>query len=222
MSMTVPPTGPSAYANQSEAVSKTQVDYQSFLKLLVAQMKNQDPSNPADNGEFLSQIAQFSMVSGLDKINEGVSGMSNGFYTSQALQASQLVGREVLTDSNTVVTGEDFESAGGLMVVPEFADAINVQVRDINGTLIKTLQVSANDEGPTEFNWNGTNEKNEKVKDGEYTITATALIEGKQEALPVYVYNQVESVMVDRAGTSIALTLGNGETVGLSQISQYR
>ncbi len=72
-----------------------------FLKLLVAQLKNQDPNNPADNGEFLGQIAQFSMVSGIDDLGVSFDGIASSLYTSQAMQAAELVGKHVLIETNT-------------------------------------------------------------------------------------------------------------------------
>ena len=58
----VPPTSTTGSATQTQQLSKTQVDYQSFLKLLVAQMKNQDPTDPMDSTQYVAQLAAFSQV----------------------------------------------------------------------------------------------------------------------------------------------------------------
>ena len=101
MSMTVPATGASTYANQSDAVSKTQVDYQSFLKLLVAQMKNQDPTNPMDSTQYMAQLAAFSQVEQSVQMNTKLDQM---LQSSTLEQAASIIGR--------TVTSADGETSG--------------------------------------------------------------------------------------------------------------
>ncbi|MGV3592999.1 MAG: flagellar hook assembly protein FlgD [Gammaproteobacteria bacterium] len=193
-----------------------------FLKLLVAQMKNQDPGNPADNGEFLSQIAQFSMVSGIDDLGTSFKGMSNSYYATQAMQAAELVGREVLTEMDTVLVEEEGAGANGVVIVPEHTDGLNIQVRNIHGALVKTIDAGDYRDGDSNFTWDGTNEDGKPVGRGEYTISATVLVDGKQQAIPVQTYNRVDSITVDRAGASVALHLQNRHSVSFSQVNQYR
>jgi len=207
--------------SKAAAGSKKELGQEDFLKLLVAQMKNQDPSNPADNGEFLSQIAQFSMVSGIDELGASFKGISNNYYATQAMQAAELVGREVLTESNSVVWQEG-ATVNGVLGVPEFADGLNIQVRDIYGALVKTLDASDYRDGDSTFAWDGSNEDGEPVAAGEYTITATALVDGSQQAVPIQTYNRVESITVDRASASVSLQLQNRQSVPFSQVNKYR
>ena len=102
MSMTVPATGASTYANQSDAVSKTQVDYQSFLKLLVAQMKNQDPTNPMDSTQYMAQLAAFSQVEQSVQMNTKLDQM---LQSSTLEQAASIIGRTV-TSADGETTGK--------------------------------------------------------------------------------------------------------------------
>ena len=104
MSMTVPPTRadrPPA-ATQSDQVSKTQVDYQSFLKLLVAQMKNQDPTNPMDSTQYMAQLAAFSQVEQSVQMNTKLDQM---LQSSTLEQAASIIGRTV-TSADGVTTGK--------------------------------------------------------------------------------------------------------------------
>lgn len=192
-----------------------------FLKLLVAQMKNQDPSNPADNGEFLSQIAQFSMVSGIDELGASVKGISSNYYATQAMQAAELVGREVLTETD-LVQWEEGATVSGVVEVPPFTDGLNIQVRNIHGALVKTLDAGDYRDGDSNFSWDGTNEDGKPVDAGEYTISATVLVDGKQQAIPVQTFHRVESITIDRGSASVALHLQNRQSVGFSQVNQYR
>ncbi len=207
--------------SKAAAGSKKELGQEDFLKLLVAQMKNQDPGNPADNGEFLSQIAQFSMVDGIDKLGSSFKGISTNFYAAQAMQAAELVGREVLTET-TSVHWEDGQDVQGIVAVPEFAEGLNIQVRDIYGALVKTIDHGDLRNGDMNFTWDGTNEDGEYVEPGEYTIAATALVEGTQQAVAVQTYSRVESITVDRGSSSVALHLQNRQNINFSQVNQYR
>lgn len=201
--------------------SKKELGQEDFLKLLVAQMKNQDPGNPADNGEFLSQIAQFSMVDGIDKLGTSVKGISSNFYAAQAMQAAELVGREVLTETDSALWQEG-ETIDGVIAVPEFAEGLNIQVRDMYGALVKTIDHGEYVNGDMSFAWDGANEDGAFVAPGEYTITATALVDGSQQAVPVQTYSRVESITVDRGSSSVALHLQNRQNINFSQVNQYR
>ena len=98
-------TSPTAAAQRqnptAEAVSKTEVDYQSFLKLLVAQMKNQDPTNPMDSTQYVAQLAAFSQVEQSVQINAKLEQM---LQTSALAQADSLIGR-TLTSADGKVSG---------------------------------------------------------------------------------------------------------------------
>jgi flagellar basal-body rod modification protein FlgD len=201
--------------------NKKELGQEDFLKLLVAQMKNQDPGNPADNGEFLSQIAQFSMVSGIDKLGVSFNGMSSNYYATQAMQAAELVGREVLTETDSVLL-EEGESVQGMIGVPAQTDGLNIQVRDMTGALIKTVEAGDYKDGISDFTWDGTNEDGEAAEPGDYTISATALVDGSQMAVAVHTYSRVESITVDRGSSSVALHLNDKRSVGFAQVSQYR
>jgi flagellar basal-body rod modification protein FlgD len=198
---------------------KKQLGQEDFMKLLVAQMKNQDPSNPADNGEFLAQISQISMVSGIDKLGSSVDGIAGGFASGQAMQAAALVGHQVLSDSN-VVGLEEGKTVSGKLIVPEFSQGLNVQVRDTQGALIKTLDTAGFKPGLHDINWDGRNERGELQNSGDYVITATALVKGEQEAVPLQLYNTVESVSIDK--NVVQLELAGRRHVNFSQVSQYR
>ena len=113
MSMTVSPTGASTYASQSDAVSKTQVDYQSFLKLLVAQMKNQDPTNPMDSTQYMAQLASFSQVEQSVQMNQKLDQM---LQSSTLAQADAIIGR--------TITSADGETSGKVSEVRLFANGI--------------------------------------------------------------------------------------------------
>jgi len=102
MSMTVAATSPATYANNAEQASETQVDYQSFLKLLVAQMKNQDPTNPMDSTQYMAQLAAFSQVEQSVQMNTKLDQM---LQSSTLEQAASIIGRTI-TSADGETTGK--------------------------------------------------------------------------------------------------------------------
>jgi flagellar basal-body rod modification protein FlgD len=125
MSMTVPATSSSTYANQSDQVSKTQVDYQSFLKLLVAQMKNQDPTNPMDSTQYMAQLAAFSQVEQSVQMNTKLDQM---LQSSTLEQAASIIGRTI-TSADGETTGKVAEVkliSNGIVAVLEGGTEVTV------------------------------------------------------------------------------------------------
>src|SRR6187455_1282192 len=97
----------------SSAAADATITSDRFLKLLVAQMANQDPLNPMDNAQVTSQMAQISTVNGIDKLNTTVQGLNQQFVQMQALQGATLVGRDVIIPGDRLSTNEDGVVQGG-------------------------------------------------------------------------------------------------------------
>jgi flagellar basal-body rod modification protein FlgD len=141
-----------------------------FLKLLVAQMQNQDPMNPLDNAQVTSQMAQINTVSGIDKLNKTVTGLNSQLVQLQALQGVTLVGREV------TVAGDRLAVADGVGVggfdLNAAADSVKVDILNAAGRLITTLDLGAQGSGRQAFEWPAGD-----VTDGEgyrFRVTATS------------------------------------------------
>lgn len=151
-----------------------------FMKLLVAQLKNQDPMNPMDNAEMTSQMAQINTVSGIQQLNETVQSLSSQFSAMQALQGTSLIGHDVLTTGNSMKL--DAGVAKAAFNLSGKADAVSVQVLSPGGQLLDTLSLGAMDEGQHEFQWDaskytGSGSPTFKVSAtaGEKNVAATAL-----------------------------------------------
>lgn len=200
---------------------KKELGQDDFLRLLVAQMKNQDPSNPADNAQFLSQIAQFSMVSGIDELGTSFNGIAASFQTTQAMQAAELVGREVLADGN-VLALQAGETYSGMVAVPEFTDDLVVQIKSASGSVVASVPVRDLGNGSAEFSWNGLDANGNPWPEGDYLVGASGLVQGTRTELPLALYQRVTSINVGPGGAAVQLQLGNGQQVSFPQVSQYR
>jgi flagellar basal-body rod modification protein FlgD len=123
-----------------------------FLKLLVAQLQNQDPLNPMDNAQVTSQMAQIQTVSGIDKLNSTVQGLNAQFAQLQALSGASLVGRGVLIEGNRLVADSSGVGHGGFELASQ-ADHVKLEVLDASGRVIDTTDLGAMASGRHSFDW---------------------------------------------------------------------
>ncbi len=141
-----------------------------FLKLLVAQMQNQDPMNPLDNAQVTSQMAQISTVDGIDTLNKTVKGLNTQFVQMQALQGAALVGRDVTVQGDGLAI-ENGSGVGGFELAGA-ADHVKLEVLSAAGRVVDTVQLGASSSGVQSFTWPAGS-----VPDGSayrFRITATA------------------------------------------------
>jgi flagellar basal-body rod modification protein FlgD len=122
-----------------------------FLKLLVAQLKNQDPLNPMDNAQVTTQMAQIQTVSGIDKLNTTVLGLNGQFAQLQALSGASLVGRDVLIEGNRLIA-DNGVGHGGFDLASQ-ADHVKLEVLDASGRVIDTVDLGAMASGRHTFDW---------------------------------------------------------------------
>ena len=122
-----------------------------FLKLLVAQMQNQDPLNPLDNAQVTSQMAQINTVNGIEKLNTTVQGLSGQFVQMQALQGASLVGRNVVVPGSALSIEDELGQGG--FEINAAADQVKVEILGPAGQVIDTLQLGAQGSGRHGFEW---------------------------------------------------------------------
>lgn len=188
-----------------------------FLQLLVTQMQHQNPLDPQDNSEFVAQLAQFSSLEGITSLNDSVNAITGAMGSSQALQASGLVGRSVITQADKAVV-DTTKSFTGQVVVPQSITSGTVTVTDKDGKTIKTIDLGEQKAGNADFIWDGTNEKGEKVDPGTYTFTAKTTVDGKSAEMYTLLPATVSSVTISQTGGELMLNLAGLGSVALSKV----
>ena len=126
-----------------------------FMKLLVAQMQNQDPLNPADNNQITSQMAQINTVSGISTLNTSMQALGTQMVGMQALQGASLVGKTVIVPGNSIAVTTAGQGVGGFNLASA-ADAVKVDVTNAAGTVVKTLDLGAMSTGQQSFTFDTT------------------------------------------------------------------
>jgi flagellar basal-body rod modification protein FlgD len=123
-----------------------------FLKLLVAQMQNQDPLNPMDNAQVTSQMAQIQSVNGIEKLNRSVEGLGAQFGQMAALQGASLVGRDVIVPGSRLAPNDQGLVQGGFELAGP-ADKVQVEVLNAGGRVVDTIDLGAMGSGRHGFEW---------------------------------------------------------------------
>lgn len=207
-------------ANKSNA-DQNELGQQQFLELMVAQVRNQDPFKPLENGEFLSQIAQFSTVNGIQDLQDSFSSLAGSLSSNQALQASALVGRSVMVNSDVGVlqTGGTLNGAIGL---PNDSNAVKVQFYNAAGELVRELPLGAQKQGIVEFSWDGLADNGGPAPASAYRVVASANLDGEDVALATLVKDNVESVILGRPGEGTILNLSALGATDFNRVEEIR
>ena len=201
-------------SSASTATKKTAVQETEdrFLKLLVTQMKNQDPLNPLDNAQVTSQMAQLSTVSGIEKLNETL----QSFTKAQAFQAVGMIGHYVLAPGD-FVNLKAGAGAGGFEL-PGAADSVKVEIYDADGALVRSLDMGKQEEGASVFQWDGKTNAGAVAPDGSYSFVVKATQDGKKVETQALSFGLVNSVLMDEVGP--ALSVAGMGLVDLNQVRQ--
>lgn len=188
-----------------------------FLKLLVTQLKNQDPLNPMENAEITSQMAQLSSLEGINSMNDSLAAMSAQFRASQAIQGASLIGRQVLAEGS-VLNLTDAGAAGGVELAGK-ADRVTVDVKNAAGTVIRSLELGANDAGIVRFAWDGLDASGNTLANSAYDFAVTATAGGKSIDATALALAQVQSVSLAATGLSVELeNLGGTDLAKVKQV----
>ena len=200
---------------------KTTLGQADFLKLMTTQMTHQDPTKPMQNGDFLSQMAQFGTVSGIQDLQKAFSDFSTSISSGQALQASNLVGRTVSSPSDSGLLASD-GNIKGTVNLPSSSDNINIKITDpATGDVVKNINLSGyHPSGTVPFVWDGMNDKNVHASPGTYKVQVSADINGVNTALSPEIESKVESVSIGGGTNSVKVNLKGLGAVDFNQIKQ--
>jgi flagellar basal-body rod modification protein FlgD len=188
-----------------------------FLELMITQLKNQDPLKPMESGDFLGQIAQFGTVNGITELQKSFNTLALSLQSNQALQASTMVGREVLIDGKTVQV-RDSGAAGIAVELAGDVSDLKLTIADQSGQLVREIRLGAHRAGLSEFEWDGLNANGARVVPGRYTVEAEAIVDGGAVAVPTLIRAPVESVTLSRDGQLPVLNLTDIGAVDFSAI----
>lgn len=187
------------------------------MKLLVTQMRNQDPMNPLDNAQVTSQFAQLSTVTGINKLNDTLGSMMSSYQSSQTLQAVSLIGHGVLTPGS----GVDLVKGSALLGVEltQPADKVTVTILDSAGNEVRKLNLGAQKAGSLPVTWDGKAANGSAVPDGKYTFSVAATQNDAKVTATGLQFGLVDTVSTDSKGVKLNVNgLGSLNLTDVRQI----
>jgi flagellar basal-body rod modification protein FlgD len=212
-------TGTGSTASATSAALGSTMDQADFLKLLTTQLQAQDPTNPMDNSQFVSQLAQFSQLASMQDLNTSVNNLSgqitSSLQTSQVLGSVGLVGRHVLVPSASLSYAGS--TVSGAVGVTDTASDVQLVIKDGSGKVVRTLDLGAQQSGLANFSWDGTDDGGNPLPVGDYSITAA---DQGGNALSTYADGTVSGVGYGGSDVGTYVQVSGVGGVPLSAIAQ--
>ena len=210
-SATSAPTVTDATGTKANAGTDPAAAQDRFLKLLVAQLNNQDPMNPLDNAQMTSQIAQINTVTGIQQLNQTMQSMAEQFNSLQVMQGTALIGRNVMTDGSSLAVAD--KAGKGGFEIPSAATNVKIEVTTAGGQVVDTIDLGAKVAGRHAFDWDAS--KYTGPTDAlQFRVTA---VNGstKLDSTPLSLSKVTAAGAEDG---QLVLSLSNGKTINYSQI----
>ncbi|MDC7872123.1 flagellar basal body rod modification protein [Pantoea ananatis] len=186
-----------------------------FLTMLVTQLKNQDPTNPMQNSQLTTQLAQISTLSGIEKLNNTLGSISQQISRSQSLQSSMLVGHGVMVSGSQIQVGKKVATPFGV-ALSGVTDSTRFTIKDARENVVRTIEAGALKAGIHTFTWDGNMQDGKPAPDGKYSFSVTA---GKgSSGVPAQPLNYALVKGVSTANNTVMLDLGAQGLVSLNDI----
>jgi flagellar basal-body rod modification protein FlgD len=189
-----------------------------FLTLMTAQLQNQDPLNPTDSNQFLSQLSELSTVEGISQLNTSMTTLSDSMLSSQALTSAALVGQGILAPASSAAYTSG-QALSGAVQVPTGATSVGLTISNSAGVVVDQQTVPST-AGLQNFSWNGTMNNGQQAPSGTYSVAANAVVGGASQTASTYINGTVSSVTLGASGASPTLNTEQLGPVALSDVQQ--
>ncbi|TKI70885.1 flagellar hook capping protein [Sulfurimonas crateris] len=160
------------YAAPTTVEDKSVLDKDDFMTLLLVELQNQDPTEPMDSEKILTQTSQLATLEATENTNKALSDLAASLGISQQFSTISAIGKTADTGSNAIVFEEGSETIFEIYF-PDDIEQGSVEMLDVNGNILKTLDVGTNPKGVYQFTWDGTDANGNTVNSGIYYATAS-------------------------------------------------
>jgi flagellar basal-body rod modification protein FlgD len=186
-----------------------------FLTLMTAQLKNQDPMKPLEGTEFISQLATFGTVSGVQEMKESMELLATSLRSTQTLNGSSMLGRQILVEADSL-THTQGGTVSGELEVPAGTTSLQVRITDSTGAVVREMTLDTA-QGTRTFTWDGLKTNGQPAESDTYDIEAVATVAGQSGSLPLMLSGRVSSVSI--VGTNLML---NTSALGAVDMTDVR
>ncbi|MEO0336230.1 MAG: flagellar hook capping FlgD N-terminal domain-containing protein [Pseudomonadota bacterium] len=203
-------------AKKMRTVGNNQMDKDAFLKLLLTQLKNQDPTSPLESHEMAAQLAQFTSLEKLTNIDSGIKGLAQAQKPEANFDALNLIGKAIQVDGSKILRNEETDIHDIKFNLSAEPVSTEVKIKNAAGQLVRKLEYNALKEGENTVSWNGLLEDGTKAPKGDYRVEISAKSSnGKNLMAEMRQSGVISGVKFSAAGP--VLLLGNKE-VAMSDV----
>ncbi len=205
-------------SKKMRTVGNDKLDKDAFFKLMITQLKNQDPSNPLKSHEMAAQLASFSSLEQMTNINATLTELKNGQKPMEQYEALNLIGKAISGDSSKVVRMATDKAHDVQFDLPMDAQDLKIRVRGPDGSTVRNLNLTNLKKGLNKVSWNGQDEKGAATPAGDYQF----LLEGKTaEGKKIAIETSFDGVIsgVNYTSEGPVLVVGN-KTVKMSEVKK--
>ena len=200
------------------AKSDSGMGQKDFLTLFTTQLKCQDPLDPVKNEAFVAQLAQFSQLEATTSMDETLKAYVASMAGERMMSSTNMIGKTVaVPGAAAVYTGG--KAVQGLVSLPQGASGLQLQVTNDKGQVVAKQILGPQQVGDMPLYWDGSDDAGNKVPDGNYSITATAVVQGKTANPTVSILSTVTGVN-QAADKSIMLEVAGGKSVKLTDVKR--
>ena len=192
---------------------------QDFLTLFTAQLKNQNPLDPVKNEAFVAQLAQFSQLEALTNMQGSLDSFVKSMSAERVLSGASLIGKRVPA-ADSAARLDELGTVSASIDLPNGASGVKVQIRGADGLVVRELIAGAQTPGTLDFTWDGLDSAGTPAAAGHYKFSATAVVAGKTETVPVQTLSTIRSVTSDPATGELKLELDGGTSVLMSAVKR--
>ena len=205
-------------ARKVRTTGNGELDKDAFFKLMLTQMKNQDPTSPMESHEMAAQLAQFSSLEQLNNINSSVEGLAKLQSGQSNFGALSFIGKKVSGDASKVTRAPGDTEHGFNFVLGGDAQKVQIAIKDGNGKTVRTVEPGAMKKGANSIRWNGLTDEGLPARPGEYrfAVEATASSGGKVFAKSEF-EGRITGVDFTAQGPNVIV---NGQSIKLSDVKK--
>lgn len=200
--------------------SEQRLTQEDFFSLLTEQLANQDPTKPVDNDQMVAQMTSFTMADGISQLNEKFESFAASMTSNQALQASSLIGQQVLVEGNVGYMAEEGAGFSGVLVNDQTVQDLKITIENQYGEIVKTIDAGTQAAGNIQFNWDGTDTNGNPMPAGEYVVNTNGTVDNEGTTVPTAINRQVGSVSMTGSSQGIILNLAGDVSINLSDVIQ--
>lgn len=165
-----------ALSGQGNTTNK-ELDRDAFLKLLTTQMQAQDPLNPMDNTEFVSQLSQFTSLERLESISQSMNTLAMSTSSNTSAQMVSFIGKQIAISRPDITLGEDGAHTPTEIELAADVSEVTISIKDDEGKIVRTVEMGRTEAGTQDFEWDGLADDGSPLEPGAYSISVDALNE---------------------------------------------